>query len=206
MQNIVCKKCFRYIFNFVANVVTICVCYLLAILALRLGVLSSVLSLSLTDTIDSLQSHMENLQKQVEELKASQSERSRRERAEARRGLAAQSVSCLYDLHRDMWVCTRVYIHQTVMFTSVGHERKCYPVSAHSSSHPVLAFLWTEKALVMGEQPYLIQRFCLYTFCVKAQNVPHLRFLSLYYGRYLFSLMIQTYSKFWFHSNHNEVQ
>ncbi|MCJ8746029.1 hypothetical protein PDJAM_G00137030 [Pangasius djambal] len=57
--------------------------------------------LSLTETIDSLQSHMESLQKQVEELKASQSERSRRERAEARRGLAAQSVSCLYDLHRE---------------------------------------------------------------------------------------------------------
>ncbi|GAA6089132.1 cerebellar degeneration-related protein 2, partial [Tachysurus ichikawai] len=58
---------------------------------------------SLTETIDSLQSHMEALQKQVEELKASQSERSKRERAETRRrGLAAQSVSCLYDLHCDM--------------------------------------------------------------------------------------------------------
>ncbi|KAG7317363.1 hypothetical protein KOW79_019661 [Hemibagrus wyckioides] len=57
---------------------------------------------SLTETIDSLQSHMESLQKQVEELKASQSERSRREGAETRRrSLAAQSVSCLYDLHRD---------------------------------------------------------------------------------------------------------
>ncbi|XP_046690462.1 cerebellar degeneration-related protein 2 isoform X2 [Silurus meridionalis] len=57
---------------------------------------------SLTETIDSLQSHTESLQKQVEELKASQSERSRREReAETRRGLTAQSVSCLYDLHRD---------------------------------------------------------------------------------------------------------
>ncbi|XP_053468431.1 cerebellar degeneration-related protein 2 isoform X2 [Ictalurus furcatus] len=57
--------------------------------------------LSLTETVDGLQSHMEGLQKQVEELKASQSERSRRERAEARRGLSAQSVSCVYDLHRD---------------------------------------------------------------------------------------------------------
>ncbi|KAF4073645.1 hypothetical protein AMELA_G00245660 [Ameiurus melas] len=57
--------------------------------------------LSLTETVDGLQSHMEGLQKQVEELKASQSERARRERAEARRGLSAQSVSCVYDLHRD---------------------------------------------------------------------------------------------------------
>lgn len=57
--------------------------------------------LSLTETVDGLQSHMEGLQKQVEELKASQSERARRERTEARRGLSAQSVSCVYDLHRD---------------------------------------------------------------------------------------------------------
>lgn len=60
---------------------------------------------SLTETIDSLQSHMESLQKQVDELKLAQCERSRKERAEARRGLAAQSVSCLkelYDLHQDM--------------------------------------------------------------------------------------------------------
>ncbi|KAI5091061.1 cerebellar degeneration-related protein 2 [Silurus meridionalis] len=70
---------------------------------------------SLTETIDSLQSHTESLQKQVEELKASQSERSRREReAETRRGLSAQSVSCLYDLHRDtaflvpMFFCRKI--------------------------------------------------------------------------------------------------
>ncbi|KAF7690907.1 cerebellar degeneration-related protein 2 isoform X1 [Silurus meridionalis] len=70
---------------------------------------------SLTETIDSLQSHTESLQKQVEELKASQSERSRREReAETRRGLTAQSVSCLYDLHRDtaflvpMFFCRKI--------------------------------------------------------------------------------------------------
>ncbi|XP_066531879.1 cerebellar degeneration-related protein 2 [Hoplias malabaricus] len=59
---------------------------------------------SLTETIDALQLHMESLQKQVEELKAAQCERFRKERAEARRGLAAQSVSCLkelYDLHHD---------------------------------------------------------------------------------------------------------
>ncbi|XP_036423274.1 cerebellar degeneration-related protein 2 [Colossoma macropomum] len=59
---------------------------------------------SLTETIDSLQVHMESLQKQVDELKAAQCERSRKERAEARRSLAAQSISCLkelYDLHQD---------------------------------------------------------------------------------------------------------
>ncbi|KAL7826546.1 hypothetical protein AOLI_G00317550 [Acnodon oligacanthus] len=59
---------------------------------------------SLTETIDSLQIYMESLQKQVDELKASQCERSTKERAEARRGLAAQSISCLkelYDLHQD---------------------------------------------------------------------------------------------------------
>uniref|UniRef100_A0A8B9LQZ4 Cerebellar degeneration-related protein 2a n=1 Tax=Astyanax mexicanus TaxID=7994 RepID=A0A8B9LQZ4_ASTMX len=60
---------------------------------------------SLTETIDSLQVHMEGLQKQVDELKLAQCERSRKERVDARRGLAAQSVSCLkelYDLHQDM--------------------------------------------------------------------------------------------------------
>lgn len=60
---------------------------------------------SLTETIDSLQIHMEGLQKQVDELKLAQCERSRKEHVDARRGLAAQSVSCLkelYDLHQDM--------------------------------------------------------------------------------------------------------
>uniref|UniRef100_A0A8B9LXE6 Cerebellar degeneration-related protein 2a n=1 Tax=Astyanax mexicanus TaxID=7994 RepID=A0A8B9LXE6_ASTMX len=60
---------------------------------------------SLTETIDSLQVHMEGLQKQVDELKLAQCERSRKERVDARRGLAAQSVSCLkelYDLHQDI--------------------------------------------------------------------------------------------------------
>lgn len=56
---------------------------------------------SLTETIDGLQTQMENLQKQVGELKTSQS---RRDFANARRSLVAQSMSCLkeiYDLQQD---------------------------------------------------------------------------------------------------------
>ncbi|TSV28421.1 Cerebellar degeneration-related protein 2 [Bagarius yarrelli] len=55
---------------------------------------------SLTDTIDSLQSHIGTLQMQVEALKVLPLEHSRRERVETRRNLAAHSISCLYDLHR----------------------------------------------------------------------------------------------------------
>ncbi|CAL1588351.1 unnamed protein product [Knipowitschia caucasica] len=47
---------------------------------------------SLTETIDSLQSHMQDLQTQVDELKASQDNRTRR-------SLGAQSVSCLKELY-----------------------------------------------------------------------------------------------------------
>lgn len=59
---------------------------------------------SLTETIEGLQTHMEDLQTQVEELKTAQIERNKREQAEQRRSLGAQSVSCLkelYDLQHD---------------------------------------------------------------------------------------------------------
>lgn len=56
---------------------------------------------SLTETIDGLQTHMEGLQKQVDELKMSQT---KRDLAGVRRSLGAQSISCLkeiYDLQQD---------------------------------------------------------------------------------------------------------
>ncbi|XP_067089077.1 cerebellar degeneration-related protein 2 isoform X1 [Osmerus mordax] len=59
---------------------------------------------SLTETIEGLQSHLEQLQVQVEELRTAQADRSKRELAEQRRSLGAQSVSCLkelYDLQHD---------------------------------------------------------------------------------------------------------
>lgn len=72
---------------------------------------------SLTETIDGLQAHMESLQKQVDELKASQS---RRDFTAARRALGAQSMSCLkeiYDLQQDK------------SWSSEGlHEERSWPV------------------------------------------------------------------------------
>lgn len=61
---------------------------------------------SLTETIDVLQTHMDDLQVQVDELKTAQAERNKREQAEQRRSLGAQSVSCLkelYDLQQDRY-------------------------------------------------------------------------------------------------------
>ncbi|XP_042171214.1 cerebellar degeneration-related protein 2 [Oncorhynchus tshawytscha] len=61
----------------------------------------------LTETINSLETHMEDLQTQVEELRTAQSDRSRRELAEQRHNLGAQSVSCLkelYDLQKDKYM------------------------------------------------------------------------------------------------------
>ncbi|XP_067471638.1 cerebellar degeneration-related protein 2 [Thunnus thynnus] len=58
----------------------------------------------LTETIEGLQTYMEDLQTQVEELRTAQAERNKREMAEQRRNLGAQSVSCLkelYDLQHD---------------------------------------------------------------------------------------------------------
>lgn len=68
---------------------------------------------SLTEIIDGLQTHMEDLQTQVDKLKAAQEERNKRELAEQRRSLGAQSVSCLkelYDLHQDRY-CRRVWYY-----------------------------------------------------------------------------------------------
>ncbi|CAL8272587.1 unnamed protein product [Lota lota] len=63
---------------------------------------------SLTDTVDALQGHMEELHTQVEEMQAAQAEHAKRQLADQRRTLGAQSVSCLkelYDLHQDRCVC-----------------------------------------------------------------------------------------------------
>ncbi|XP_032444538.1 cerebellar degeneration-related protein 2 isoform X2 [Xiphophorus hellerii] len=62
---------------------------------------------SLTDTIEALQTLLEDLQTQMDKLKAAQAERNKRELAEQRRGFSAQSVSCLkelYDLQRDRYL------------------------------------------------------------------------------------------------------
>lgn len=62
---------------------------------------------SLTETIEALQTHMEDLQTQVDDLKTAQAERDKRQLAEHRRSLGAQSVSCLkelYDLHHDRYL------------------------------------------------------------------------------------------------------
>ncbi|XP_053194005.1 cerebellar degeneration-related protein 2 [Scomber japonicus] len=59
---------------------------------------------SLTETIEGLQTYMEDLQTQVDELRTAQLERSKKEQAEQRRSLGAQSMSCLkelYDLQHD---------------------------------------------------------------------------------------------------------
>lgn len=69
--------------------------------------------LSLTETIEGLQTYMEDLQTQVEELKAAQAEQNKRDLAEQRRNLGAQSVSCLkelYDLHQDRYCVCVSYI------------------------------------------------------------------------------------------------
>lgn len=61
---------------------------------------------NLTETIEALQTLMEDLQAQVGELKTAEAERNKRELAEQRRSLGAQSVSCLkelYDLHHDRY-------------------------------------------------------------------------------------------------------
>ncbi|XP_070703826.1 cerebellar degeneration-related protein 2 [Pempheris klunzingeri] len=62
---------------------------------------------NLTEAIEGLHTYMEDLQNQVEELKAAREERTKRDLAEQRRNLGAQSVSCLkelYDTHHDRHV------------------------------------------------------------------------------------------------------
>ncbi|CAK6964748.1 cerebellar degeneration-related protein 2 [Scomber scombrus] len=54
---------------------------------------------SLTETIEGLQTYMEELQTQVDELRTAQLERSKKEQAEQRRSLGAQSMSCLKELY-----------------------------------------------------------------------------------------------------------
>lgn len=55
---------------------------------------------------------MEELQNQVDKLKTAQADREKREVAEHRRSLGAQSVSCLkelYDLHHDRYCICACY-------------------------------------------------------------------------------------------------
>ncbi|CAL8282490.1 unnamed protein product [Boreogadus saida] len=54
---------------------------------------------SLTDTVEGLQGHMEELHTQMEELQAAQVERAKRQLADPKRTLGAQSVSCLKELY-----------------------------------------------------------------------------------------------------------
>lgn len=68
--------------------------------------------------MESLQTHMEELQEQVEQLTTDQSERARREQAQRQRrtSLSAQSVPCLkelYDMHQDKYVHTLNTQHST---------------------------------------------------------------------------------------------
>ncbi|CAN9505240.1 unnamed protein product [Ophioblennius macclurei] len=67
---------------------------------------------SLTEIIEGLQTYMDDLQSQVDELKTAQAERNKRELAE-RRNLGAQSVSCLkelYDLHQSRYPAQDGYL------------------------------------------------------------------------------------------------
>ena len=57
------------------------------------------LLVSLTDTVEGLQGHMEELHTQMEELQAAQVERAKRQLADPKRTLGAQSVSCLKELY-----------------------------------------------------------------------------------------------------------
>lgn len=88
---------------------------------------------SLTETTDGLQTHMEGLQKQVDELKASQS---KRDLAAARRSLGAQSMSCLkeiYDLQRDKWAKWRQQIPIIHMRNTQTPTHSCLSLSLESS-------------------------------------------------------------------------
>ena len=68
---------------------------------------------------------MESLQTQVEELKTAQVERVKREQAEQRRSLGAQSVSCLkelYDLHHDRYFMSGVmcFVTHVLLYSANG--------------------------------------------------------------------------------------
>ncbi|KAL0993161.1 hypothetical protein UPYG_G00104050 [Umbra pygmaea] len=81
---------------------------------------------SLTEAIDTLQTHIEDLQTQVDELRTAQSDRNKRELAEQRRSLGAQSVSCLkelYDLQNEKYMA----------YESLRVERSW---AARGDSHP----------------------------------------------------------------------
>lgn len=95
--------------------------YLIKCITLVLHCVFSPFLYSLTETIDGLQNYMEDLQTQVDELKTAQKERNKRELAEQRRSLGAQSVSCLkelYDLHHDRYCMCVCVIAHTLLYTA----------------------------------------------------------------------------------------
>ncbi|XP_051243506.1 cerebellar degeneration-related protein 2 isoform X2 [Dicentrarchus labrax] len=77
---------------------------------------------SLTEAVEGLQTYVEELQTQVEELKIAQAERNKRDLAEQRRSLGAQSVSCLkelYDLQHERDRCQDPEEENTALQRSV---------------------------------------------------------------------------------------
>ncbi|XP_051570382.1 cerebellar degeneration-related protein 2 [Myxocyprinus asiaticus] len=99
----------------------------------------------LTETIDGLQTHMEGLQKQVDDLKTSQS---KRDLADARRCLGAQSMSCLKE----------IYDLQQVKYLSLENlrEEKSYPAlddrHAEEENSTLQHTLHTLKAQLAAER------------------------------------------------------
>lgn len=88
---------------------------------------------SLTETIEGLQTHMEELQSQVDGLNTAQAERNKRELAEQRRSLGAQSVSCLrelYDLHDDS---SRRRSEDGWLWSPLGRTRPPTPEEEHAA-------------------------------------------------------------------------
>ncbi|XP_061892966.1 cerebellar degeneration-related protein 2 isoform X3 [Entelurus aequoreus] len=102
---------------------------------------------SLTESTDVLQTHMEDLQNQVEALLSAQVERNKHEtNTEQRRSLGAQSVSCLkelYHLHQDR--CVSRNTRQIKVFGS--------PDGATEEEHAaLLRLLQTLKAQLAAEK------------------------------------------------------
>ncbi|XP_053708081.1 cerebellar degeneration-related protein 2 [Synchiropus splendidus] len=97
---------------------------------------------SLTETIEGLQTHMEDLQSQVDGLKTAQAERNKRDLAEQRRSLGAQSVSCLrelYDLHDD-----RRLSEDGRLWLPFGRTRPPSPEEEHAALQSSIRSLQTQ--------------------------------------------------------------
>lgn len=93
---------------------------------------------SLTEAIEGLQTYMEDLQTQVEELKTAQAERNKRDQAEQRRNLGAQSVSCLkelYDLHHDRYFIRVCVIAHVLLYSANSRTTKCEELFSKRKMH-----------------------------------------------------------------------